>query len=115
MTVANTVLWNNISPTGPEIYLGTATYHSTVTISFSDVKGGQSSVYVNSGSTLDWGSGMIDADPLFVDPDNGDFHLTFPSPCKDAGDDEASGLPDEDFENDPRVAFGFVDMGADEF
>lgn len=49
------------------------------------------------------GAGMICADPLFVDPDNGDFHLTwenFPeddetkSPCIDTGDPESPPDPD---------------------
>ena len=34
------------------------------------------------------GSGNISADPLFVDPGNGDYHLTADSPCVDAGDPE---------------------------
>ncbi len=32
------------------------------------------------------GEGNIDADPLFLDPDNGDFRLAADSPCIDAGD-----------------------------
>ena len=29
--------------------------------------------------------GNIDAAPLFIDPENGDYHLSIASPCKDAG------------------------------
>ena len=44
------------------------------------------------------GWGNIDADPLFVDPDNGDFHLGPDSPCIDAGNNAAPDLPPYDFE-----------------
>jgi hypothetical protein len=57
---------------------------------------------------------MIDADPLFVDSANNDFHLTYPSPCKDTGNNSAVTEP-YDFEGDPRIAYRTVDMGADEF
>jgi len=56
----------------------------------------------------------ISADPLFVDPDNGDFHLQPTSPCINKGDNNAPSLPDTDFEGDPRIIGGVVDMGADE-
>jgi hypothetical protein len=59
--------------------------------------------------------GNIDADPLFVDPANNDFHLTALSPCWNAGTNLVPGLPDKDFEGDPRIALGRVDIGADEF
>jgi hypothetical protein len=35
------------------------------------------------------GSNNINADPLFVDPDNGDFRIAIGSPCIDAGDNTA--------------------------
>lgn len=110
-TIANTVLWNNDSPIGPELTLSVS---SILTLSHSDVEGGKSSVYIHSGCTLIWSSGMIDSDPLFVGEANGDFHLTFPSPCKDTGDNSIVTEP-TDFEGDPRIAYGTVDMGADEF
>jgi hypothetical protein len=111
-TVVNTLLWNNEGEDGPEICIRSS---STLTIDYSDVKGGQSFVYVGPSSTLNWGSGMIDADPLFVDPANSDFHLTYDSPCRNTGDNSAV-TELYDFEGDPRIAWsGTVDMGADEF
>jgi len=110
--ITNSILSSNEAPKGPEICIGDHVYSATVTISYSDVKGGQGSVYIAPGSTLNWGAGMIDADPLFVDA--GDFHLTWNSPCKDIGDNSAA-LDLLDIEGDPRIAYGTVDMGADEF
>lgn len=60
-------------------------------------------------------NGNISGDPLFVDRLTGDLHLRYDSPCRDSGDDQAPGLSEEDFEGDPRIAIGTVDMGADEF
>ncbi len=57
----------------------------------------------------------INKDPLFVDPDNGDFHLQPDSPCINKGDNNAPSLPDFDFDRQPRIMGETVDMGADEF
>jgi parallel beta-helix repeat protein len=114
-TVTNTILWDNSAWEGPEIGVEYGQYPSTLTISYSDVKGGQSSCHVFQGCTLNWGAGMIDADPFFVDSGDDDFHLTYNSPCRNTGSNNAPGLPSEDFEGDPRIAFSTVDMGADEF
>jgi hypothetical protein len=112
VTLVNAILWDNTAYYGEELFV---TNGSTLTISYSDVKGGMASSWVDGSSTLNWGSGMIDAHPLFVDQNSGDLHLTWDSPCKDTGDNSASGLPAEDYEGDPRISDGFVDMGADEF
>lgn len=58
---------------------------------------------------------MIEDSPIFVDSANDDLHLTFNSPCRNAGDNTA--VKDlNDFEGDPRIAWGgTVDVGADEF
>jgi hypothetical protein len=61
------------------------------------------------------GTGNIDDDPLFAGPVENDLHLTFLSPCKDAGDNGSIGAGTADFEGDPRITGGLVDMGADEF
>jgi len=64
--MANCVLWNG----GDEVWNNDG---SIITINYSDLQGG-------------WdGQGNIDGDPLFVDPNNGDYHLSPGSPCIDAG------------------------------
>ena len=50
-------------------------YAGSVSISYSDVEEGEDLVHVYSGSTLNWGTGMIDADPKFVNILSGDLHL----------------------------------------
>ena len=92
-TISNGIIWNN-SPV--EIFVDS----STTTISYSNIKGG-------------WeGEGNIDADPLFLDPDNDDFHLTANSPCIDIGTDASVY---EDIEGDVRPWGDGFDMGADEY
>ena len=59
----------------------------------------------------DCGTGNINADPLFVDPGNGDYHLGPDSPCIDVGNNDAPDLPDYDFEGDVRILDGDGDGG----
>jgi len=115
LAVANTILWSNTAIAGNEIYVGDTLNPSTLDISYSDVLGGEPLVYVDTGCTLNWGSGMIDDDPLFVEPDAGDLHIPYTSPCMDTGDTAAPFLGYKDFEGDSRVVGVTVDIGADEF
>lgn len=114
--IANTVLWDNSAPVGTEIWIeySSTTPGSLVDIQYSVVEGGQASIEVETGSTLIWGSGMIESDPLFAELSERDFHLTFQSPCKNSGLNHPL-LSDKDFEGDPRIAGGRVDIGADEY
>jgi hypothetical protein len=117
MVVTNTILWNNSAAVGPEIYVDSVWFSSTFTISYSNVKNGQLSLFAAPSSFINWGCGMIDAAPMFASAANADFHLSHGSPCRDAGDTAAQALPDFDFEGDPRDAQQqqAVDIGADEF
>ena len=55
------------------------------------------------------------ADPEFVDPTLGDYHLSPASPAIDAGDTSQPGLPATDIDGEARVMGAAVDMGADEY
>jgi hypothetical protein len=59
--------------------------------------------------------GNISDDPMFVDHVNGDLHLCYSSPSRDAGEGGMKHFPIQDFEGDPRIVDQAVDMGADEF
>ena len=99
--VVNSILWDDSTPIVDD---GT----SSTTVTYSDVRYG-------------WpGTGNIDLDPLFIDPSEGEVHISPDSPCVDAGSNAAPGIPPLDYEGNERVLDGdcdetaVVDMGADE-
>ncbi len=56
------------------------------------------------------GEGNLDLDPLFVDPENGDYRLQPNSPAIDAG--TLDGAPQNDLDGTPRPQGAGIDMGA---
>lgn len=97
--LVNSIVYDNIDPYNEEVSI----HSGTLNVTYSDIKGGWS------------GTGNIDANPVFVGASHDDFHICYTSPCKDAGDGAASGLPGTDFEGDSRTLGVAPDMGADEF
>lgn len=91
-TLTNCILWGD---TPSEIDGGDPT------LTHCDVQGGHE------------GEGNIDADPQFVGPLGGDFHLTPGSLCIDTG--SSVGALERDFEGDVRPAGDGFDIGADEY
>jgi hypothetical protein len=120
-TVTNSIFLGNNAAKGNEVFLEESP--TRFSVAYSNVAGGHAGIHVQGDSTLDWGVGNIDADPLFEDPNNDDFHLKsqagrwnpnslswiqdeLTSPCIDAGD-PMSPIGWEPFPNG-----GFVNMGA---
>ncbi|MCD4683760.1 MAG: right-handed parallel beta-helix repeat-containing protein [Bacteroidales bacterium] len=110
--ILNSVFWENNASNGKDIYNNS---ENDIIVSYSDID-------ITEINTPWTGENNIYEDPLFVDPENGDFHIDKNSPCAGAGIDslEINGsmfsCPSTDFENDPRpMPFtAMPDMGADE-
>ena len=110
-TIVNSIFANNAAARGTDVALLGPTYPSTLTISYSQVTGGQTAVRIEGACTLNWGDGMVDSDPAFVDPTTHDYHLTLGSPCIDAGTNTPSiGLPLTDLDGNPRLQDGDGDV-----
>lgn len=97
--LVNCILWNDYPN---EVYFFDQGFTNTITVSYSDIQGGENGIVTNNNGTVNWLAGNIDEDPLFVDAANGDYHLTASSPCIDAGD------PNSPLDPDGTI----VDMGA---
>ncbi|MBU0640064.1 MAG: hypothetical protein KKB50_14460, partial [Planctomycetes bacterium] len=114
--ITNCILGEDTAAVGAEIALSGGIDIPTLTVAYSDVQDGEYGVYIQGGGVLNWGTGNIVADPLFFDPDNGDFHLAPGSACIDAGDPGFVADPGEmDIDRELRTWNERVDMGGDEF
>jgi predicted outer membrane repeat protein len=98
----NCILWANSAGLGPEIAL-IGTFPAMMTLAYSDVEGGQPSVFVQVDSTMIWGAGNIDLDPMFVDAPTGNYRLSAGSPCIDAADNTAVPPDTTDLDDDGNV------------
>jgi predicted outer membrane repeat protein len=125
-TLRNCIFWGNRDSGGMDESGQIHPYQGTPIVSYSCIQGW----------TGTWGGmGNIGADPLFVDPNNADYHLVPGSPCIDRGDNnsvpaDAADLDGDgdtnepipfDLDNNARIVDGnndgnsVVDMGAYEF
>ena len=103
-SIWNSIVWGNSwGYYNKQIYA----LSSTVTLYYSDVE-------LGSGESP-WGAHCINENPGFIDPANGNFHLSGVSPCIDKGLNEAPCILDTDLEGSPRIIENVVDMGAYEF
>jgi hypothetical protein len=95
MTISNCIFQDNVADNGSQIALIDYYYKDnlqTVSVSYSDVQGGEAAVFVDPCCTLKWGKGNLDIDPCFAVPGywhtndtpgdfnddfwvNGDYHL----------------------------------------
>ncbi len=108
--IFNNIFWENEAPYGKDIY---NVYNDTLIVSYCDID----TSYISG----DWtGINNINSDPLFIDPQNDDFHIPWDSPCVAAGIDslDVSGVmyycPPYDFDGviRPIPSFNNPDMGA---
>ncbi len=118
--ISHSILWDNVAATGTGLYLQRIDtgggYSAQTTIQYCDIQNGPLAAYADSGCTLTWGEGNIDADPLFTGPLFDDYHLSADSPCIDAGNPKTLPAPGAtDLDGYPRLYGDAVDMGTHEY
>ena len=102
--ITNCTIWGNQAAFGgDQVTISDSQAHlDPVLIEYNNIEGGLAGIAGDDNRFI-WGSGNIDAHPLFVDPENEDFRLLHGSPCVDAADNLA--VPEgvsTDLDGDPR-------------
>lgn len=99
--VYSSILWGNDPQ---EVSFSDYRDANSLTIAYSDIEGGEDAIETLDNGEINWGDGNIDDDPLFVNPDDDDYHLSWEnypdvdetrSPCIDAADPDLPEDPDE--------------------
>ena len=114
LDLTNCIMWNDLSQ---EIFNSPDSYPSTISISYSDIQGGEAGIVTNNNATVNWLEGNIDEDPLFVGTGEHPYSLLVDSPCIDAGNPDPIYYDPEDPTNPgyalyPAMGTIINDMGA---
>lgn len=126
--VTNSTFYNNQAPEGSAILLfsrgSTNTIENSIFFNNSgseddnQIVARRGEIVVNNSIVEDGysgpGTGIIDADPLFVDPSNNNFRLQSTSPAIDVGNNNVVNSS-TDILNNPRIFNNIVDFGAIEY
>lgn len=103
----NCILWNN---TDEQIAFNPGWNLMQISISHSDVQGGEGAIVTYGKGPVNWLAGNLDEDPLFLGP--GNYQLQAASPCVDLGENQPWMTTATDLGGLPRIVNGIVDMGA---
>ena len=122
LEINNSIFFNPLN--NFEIQLLATSVISELDVAFSNILGGESSVYNQNGTNIvNWNEGNIVEDPLFLLSGDDPYQLTDFSPCIDAGTPDTTGLfiPPWDLLHNQRIWDGdgngttIIDMGCYEF
>jgi Immunoglobulin domain/Secretion system C-terminal sorting domain len=114
--ILNCIIWGNIATTAP--YIRSIESYPIFDYSIIDAPNATAVYQGNVNGHGSCGSHVLyNQNPLFADPDNGDFRIIPPSPAINSGVDSAvinMGLM-VDWDSFPRIVDGRVDMGIFEY
>lgn len=112
-SLINNIIWDDSISPDPKIFLSTVEDPPEIYVSHCDIEGGNGVIRGTGAYVIDWASGNIDVDPLFVIPGT-DFALSNESPCMDTGRADTLQLliPPTDIARNQRIYRGEIDMGC---
>ncbi len=90
VTMTNCIIYNN----GERSIRFQNPPQGGIDISFSNIARGLDNIFVQNENDLIYDESNFDENPLFVDPDNGNYHIEEDSPCIDTGNPESPRDPD---------------------
>ncbi|SVC34580.1 uncharacterized protein METZ01_LOCUS287434, partial [marine metagenome] len=85
--VLNSIFWNNEPH---EVYFMNHSDANSFSISYSRFPGEAGTIVTSNNGAVYWGDGNINSDPLFCEPDSGDYTLAENSPCLGTGENGAN-------------------------
>jgi hypothetical protein len=94
LTIDNSIIYGNHAALGPDLRQAAWSEPYTFTYVNNSCIGEMNAYLTSSNSTVDFltsSNNLIRSDPQFADPDNGDYHLLYGSPCIDSGSPTYSG------------------------
>ncbi len=97
VVLRNNIIWGNTAYDGKNANLKLAT---SATLEYNDTK-----------PVISGGSGNVSVNPMFADPENGDYHIGY-SYCSDAGSNQGWMAGAVDLDGSERIINGTVDMGC---
>jgi len=106
----NNIVYGNTATTGGDLYLRDDWNNDGIGSIVNLFNNNFDSLYIQDGDNLTQADN-IGGDPLLT----GDYHLNAASPCIEAGNNAAPGLPATDMDGDARIINTNVDIGADEY
>ena len=116
IALINSIIWGGEPLGNYNIYLTEYQTGTNLYVGHTLLEGGASSVGGEGLYTVDWASGNIDSNPMFLLPDS-IFSLAWNSPCINAGRSDTLQffIPAEDLAGNPRIMGGEIDMGCYEY
>ncbi|MDP8239233.1 MAG: T9SS type A sorting domain-containing protein [Candidatus Hatepunaea meridiana] len=82
VVLINSILWNDRPQ---EVFFAPEYDPCEIIIAYTDVAGGIDEIETNDNGEVMWLDSNINADPMFIHPENSDYRLSFRSPCIDSG------------------------------
>jgi hypothetical protein len=88
LTITNSIISDNLISANVEAD-AEINFNGTLNMSYTNLSGEINAFNLTEESELILGEGNIDADPLFCEPDSGNYHIAGNSPCAGTGQDGA--------------------------